>query len=206
MADLPIPFSGPMVRALLDGRKTQTRRVIKKPAALNALAVFGPKFLTLPGNIDLIGYAPGDRLYVREHWRAPLHHDEDAPRCIDSLSGVWFEADGDAPKVFGRFRQGMHMPRWASRLTLTVTEVRVQRLQEISEADAVAEGVNPCAGGHKCPTGGYGYCCGDYDPREGYRSLWNSLHGPDAWGINPWVAAYTFRPVFANVDKIGGAA
>lgn len=94
----------------------------------------------------------------------------------------------------GRLRQGMHMPRWASRLTLTVTEVRVERLQDCSEADAVAEGIEP---GHRLPCGGMSHAATDL-----FCDLWDSIHGPGAWALNPWVAAYTFRPILGNIDRI----
>ena len=91
------------------------------------------------------------------------------------------------------------MPRWASRLTLTVTDVRVQRLQDISEADAQAEGLvevyegwaTDSAGRHWGPTA-----------RDSYRILWNDLHGPEAWAANPWVAALTFETHRHNIDQI----
>jgi hypothetical protein len=98
------------------------------------------------------------------------------------------------------------MPRWASRLTLTVTDVRVQRLQEIAEADAVAEGVNPCLEGNQCPDGPHGGCCAMYDPKDAYAALWNSLHGPDAWDANPWVYALTFTVHHRNIDAMMGGA
>lgn len=213
MTDRPIIFSSPMVRALLDGRKSMTRRVLKKPAALDALAVFGPSFLTLPGNTDLIGYAPGDRLYVREAWRAGRGYDGASIRDMARFSRIWFEADdaNDNADAIGRkLRPSIHMPRWASRLTLTVTDVRVQRLQDISEADAKAEGIVPVTRRFPplqgCPnqlrertiyewSGGWSVRAAD-----AYAVLWNSLHGPDAWDANPWVVALTFTVDQRNID------
>lgn len=205
MADRPIIFSAPMVRALLDGRKTQTRRVLKKPAAIDALAVFGPAFMTLPGNVDLIGYAPGDRLWVRE------------AVCWVSGWGWRYRADNDdlAEKretgEVSRWRPSIHMPRWASRLTLTVTEVRVQRLQDISEADAVAEGIQRLIGS-KGPnyftreiSGKWSGSFNAPTAAEVYSDLWNSLHGPGAWDANPWVVALTFTVQRGNIDQIGDA-
>lgn len=84
------------------------------------------------------------------------------------------------------------MPRWASRLTLIVTDVRVQRLQDISRGDAMGEG---------CPF--QNMADGD-DPREWFRALWNSLHGPDAWDANPWVCALTFTVHRCNIDQMPG--
>lgn len=189
MTDRPIIFSAPMVQALLAGRKTQTRRLLKKPTAIDALAVFGPKFLTLPGNVDLVGYAPGDRLYVRE------------AMCWVSSWGWRYRADNDdltekreAGEV-GRWRPSIHMPRWASRLTLTVTEVRVQRLQDISAADAVAEGALQSWTGSDPES----------DTRTAlneFEALWNSLHGPGAWATNPWVVAVSFTVQHGNIDAV----
>src|SRR5690606_6141569 len=84
-----------------------------------------------------------------------------------------------------RWRSPIHMPRWASRLTLTVTNVRVQRVAEISSADAIAEG---CAVHANSAT----IDCDTPDPRDEFRALWNGIHGPDAWDRNPWVAAISF--------------
>lgn len=214
MADRPIIFSAPMVRALLEGRKTQTRRVYKVPAgsyveqgrvwAMTDGCAFGDKALP---------YAPGDRLYVREHWRTARAYDDLAPSAMGGEEPVKYEADGSEqtwgwPGLFlpGRFRQGMHMPRWASRLTLTVTEVRVQRLQKISEEDAGAEGIEVWLGYHDedvfknygagLDFSGYGAA------KDSFRTLWNSLHGPDAWDANPWVVAVTFTVDRRNIDSL----
>lgn len=196
MADRPIIFSGPMVQALLAGRKSQTRRVLKKPAAMDALAVFGSKFLTLPGNIDLIGYAPGDRLYVRE---AFSYEALDVDR--NGFMPPWYWADGNPSSGnFTRPKPSIHMPRWASRITLTVTEVRVQRLQEISEADCFAEGVEQFGGGAAFVKLADAQTYST--PRGCYHALWNSLHGPDAWGANPWVVAVSFTVDRRNIDAI----
>lgn len=141
MTDRPIIFSAPMVRALLDGRKTQTRLVLK------------PDPDTLPQGVRFVARrlfaAPGDRLWVREAWRSASCYDDLAPSAMSGEEPVRYEEDalwqtwgwGAPLRSHGRLRQGIHMPRWASRLTLTVTDVRVQRLQEISEDDAVAEGI-----------------------------------------------------------------
>jgi hypothetical protein len=149
MTDRPILFSAPMVQSLIAGRKTQTRRIINKQAAHDAIAVFGPKFLTLPGNRDLlpVGVIPGDRLYVREAWRTWRSADELPPRDLIPHDGrpLWYEADPFELRTgldVGRYRHARFMPRWASRLTLTVTDVRVQRLQDISEADATDKGAD----------------------------------------------------------------
>lgn len=208
MVDRPIIFSGPMVNALLAGRKTQTRRVLKPPY----------------GTFEFLGNGqwrpictkafPGNRLWVREAWSGE-HEFRDVPpsrrQSVATPGGpilresVWFWADG-APS-FGdweRPRPSIHMPRWASRLTLTVTEVRVQRLQEISEADAAAEG---CEATGWRPTYGNPDNAGfeeSIPAKDAFADLWNSLHGPGAWEANPWVAAYTFTVQRGNIDRLQG--
>lgn len=182
MADRPIPFKGPMVRAIIEGRKTQTRRVLSHAnTAFNgrpwsnfvkaqtwdwnaAWVDPGPSpagnagpYLKLPwlsGDADpwegtthrvypLV--QPGDRLWVREAWRAPIAVDHLPPRDIWATTPVCYEADGsEQPRhgiEWGRYRHSMFMPRWASRITNIVESVRIERLQEITEEDAVAEGL-----------------------------------------------------------------
>ena len=228
MADVtkgkPILFSAPMVRALLAGTKTQTRRVL--PSAhpkFPKYNLLNPDLLVdkrevwfwdgvheRVGASYLLRYAPGDRLWVREQHSFPQGW-MDQPDAVQ-IGQVFYPATADAafpssylrerPQDHTRLRPSIHMPRWASRLTLTVTEVRVQRLQEISEADAVAEGINPCAEGARCPEGAHGACCGQYDPVGEYRDLWNSIHGQYAWHGNPWVRATTFTVAHRNIDQV----
>jgi len=113
---------------------------------------------------------------------------------------VVLRADGEMPNhpEHGRalWRPSIYMPRWASRLTLLVTDVRVQRLQDISEADAIAEGIIPTANSQTID-------CATERPSDGFRALWNSIHGPEAWDANPWVAAISFDVVRANIDEDG---
>lgn len=227
--DLPILFSGSMVRAILreieqpGTGKTQTRRVLNPqplsdgyyegdvdctfvPApASNQSAYFRFAASAVGGGAVRTEthdprYAIGDRLYIREAWRTESSaYDDLSPSAMGGEETVIFEADADwkLNKSVGRLRQGMHMPRWASRITLIVTDVRVQRLQEISEADAWAEGVEDCReadGGRSIP--GHG--------RDLFQSLWDSLNASRGygWDANPWLAAYTFRPVLGNIDEV----
>ncbi|WP_027991978.1 hypothetical protein [Sinorhizobium meliloti] len=235
MTDRPILFSGPMVRALLDGRKTQTRRILKpqppewatfcqQPTMLNTLQQWVPSGLWAcedeqspprplrrwPVNADGEHYwlrprfSIGDRLYVREHWRTASVHDKTPPRDLHSKTIVEYVADNDNLTV-GKFRQGMHMPRWASRLTLIVTDVRVERLQDISEEDAIAEGIFQLE--RKAWIGGgplYGLHEGEgHDTAVGaYNRLWRDINGDGSWAANPWVAAYSFRVIKENIDRI----
>lgn len=231
MSDHQILFSAPMVRALLDGRKTQTRRV------LNPQPDAGQFFGRMTYVADMrkviarnacgmrqdvkIRYAPGDRLYVREAWRIWRVLDAYAPRDLQSgtlnqsRASIWYEATpnedqkaGPLKHEIGKFRQGMHMPRWASRLTLKVTDVQIQRLQDISEEDAIAEGVEGSEiDGWRCylpePKNQDAWQC----PRESFRTLWDSLNasrndGAYAWTANPWVTATTFEVVRGNIDEV----
>jgi hypothetical protein len=203
----PILFSGPMVRAILDGAKTQTRRLVK-------LRDFGssdePGFdFSFLGRGDwtrhhttetLLGLrAPvrvGDTLWVKETWRTSLYYDDQPPReTAHHGLPFWYDADGSvrwtgatiggpAFTTPGKTRVSIHMPRWASRLTLRVTDVRVERLGDISAEDCVAEGAM--------------HWCEDSDvlrPREAFRALWEHVHGADAWerDVLRWVWVYSFE-------------
>lgn len=200
MADLPIIFSAPMVRALLDGRKTQTRRLLKPQmddvvgygwSAPDGAFVAG----MLAGTPDRRGLPcwVGDRLWVREAFCYQQWHNQ--------YIGIDYVADPGSPyltyrtppagakiKLGDRYKgpryPSIYMPRWASRLTLTVTDVRVERLQEISEQDACAEG----------------WEIDENDPVTWYVRLWDSLHGDGAWDANPWVVALTFTVEQRNID------
>lgn len=187
MADRPIIFSDAMVRAILDGSKTQTRRVIKPQ----------PRH-----GICMAATLEGDRLWVREAWAVWLA--ADLP-CISYRSSCGTGKDGlpeihpITPERYFRYerktkkapmwRSPIHMPRWASRITLTVTDVRVQRVQEISEADAWAEGVQA-----------RGCTRWESEGRDRFAGLWEQIHGEGSWDANPWVAAITFTAEARNID------
>ena len=212
MTDRPIIFSGPMVQALLAGRKSQTRRVLKpQPTG----PVVYHQTLTSGMCVGLEReppYAPGDRLYVREaHALVPAtayRMSQGVVQAIDpeDMDRACVYREGwERSKPGTGWRPSIHMPRWASRLTLTVTEVRVQRLQEISEADAVAEGIEQARSGRFYdPTVSRGTAAHlggmFYGPKPAYEVLWNSLHGPDAWDANPWVVAVGFTVEKRNID------
>jgi hypothetical protein len=182
VTERPIIFSAPMVRALLDGRKTQTRRLaLVEDRRWPDGDVFKESLWQR--------VKPGDRLWVREAWSlVPAS----AYRCSEGVQqtlnpaepydAAIYRAGWDRSTGGLRWRPSIHMPRWASRLTLTVTEVRVQRLQEISRGDAMEEGC-PHANMRDGP-----------DPRDWFRSLWNSLHDKfgTTWNNNPEVVALTF--------------
>lgn len=206
----PILFSGAMVRAILDGRKTQTRRVVK-PQPTHRLVE--PKLgLTIgmdPADdgavwYDADGISPGrpvrcpygrplDRLWVREAWHCPkqlggsfhrekLHHRED------------FEYRGhrSAPGFDIRWKPSIHMPRWASRITLEIADVRVERVQAISDRDCEAEGVRPSVDGDARD-----WRSDETGWRRTFRQLWDQINGPRGygWDANPWVWVIGFRKV-----------
>jgi len=205
MTDRPILFSGPMVRALVDGRKAQTRRVIKARSPYSLFdGGWADEYVLDPGNAEWrerdVKFRIGDRLYVREAWRTGAAFDRVAPRDLPQAVHVAYEADDDRARLTGRLRRGMHMPRWASRLTLVVTDVRVQRLQEISEADAETEGLERAPGGRWSGAEGQAGMC----PRSAYALLWNSLNAKRGfgWDANPWVVAYTFQTHRCNIDQM----
>lgn len=215
-----IPFSGPLVRAILDGTKTQTRRIVK-PQPLPEMREEDGRFaapsvytwerrigrnVSIESTVRCPYGAPGDRLYVREAWRVPKSLDalsgaKIAAKALDAgyvspWAAIQYEADGARNQCWigsaqpGRYRQARFMPRWASRITLEVTGVRVERLQSITEADARAEG---------CPGfDGAGHPAGDdgMTPREDFASLWDEINSEHAsWGANPWAWVVSFRRV-----------
>ena len=201
MADRPILFSAPMVRALLDGRKTQTRRILKPQVTAypDGLAFRWGEFEGLwpddwfgYGNeIDgALPYRLGDRLWVKETWRAWTMHDKDPPSALPRDLRVQYVADDSRQIPWdSKTRVSIHMPRWASRLTLTVADVRVERLQDISEEDAAAEGRRI---GRQPLQDAY--------PIGWYAALWDQINGPGAWEQNPWVVAVSFTVGHHNID------
>lgn len=212
----PILFSGPMVRALLAGRKTQTRRVVKPqpPAtavdaghimsgnpASNGVWLWLDSTELMDASPIGDGFrcpygVPADRLWVKETHaivpRTAYAMSEGVQQTLrpdDEHDAAIYAAGWERSRP-GRWRPSIHMPRWASRLTLAITDVRVERLQDITAADAHAEGCDPV---HMQPGGATGNPSdGWLDYREGYRSLWNQINGPDSWDANPWVWAITF--------------
>ncbi|WP_457814172.1 hypothetical protein U8C43_24020 [Sinorhizobium meliloti] len=220
MTDRPILFSGPMVRALLDDRKTQTRRILKpQPYEYNGRWWIVDRHsgdchldLWARGDVGCRPIHPGDRLWVRETW-APLTsltHNDPGPQAI--IDGGFYRADGGTVDgEVSRWKPSIFMPRHASRLTLIVTDVRVERLQDISEADAKAEGLQTHSDGDADDNGRariYEYFRGsddlewERDPVDAYLSLWDAINGDGAAHANLWVAAYTFTVIKQNIDEI----
>ena len=208
-----IPYSAPMVRARRDGLKTQTRRMVKdQPRWGHPMPCHsetpegwqGPLDYSLwahegdrdDGDMRRCPYGvPGDRLYVKEHYRLPKEFDNWTPAVaasMDHVADIWFEADGPAPAGFGRFRHGRFMPRAYSRGIDELIAVRVERLQDITEDDAIAEGID-------------GPLCAKFTTRapsrehclpaavHAYFGLLESLHGEGTWAANPWLWVLTFK-------------
>jgi hypothetical protein len=223
MSERPILFSGEMVRAILEGRKTQTRRVMKVqpwPDATVKVGPYHPHWIDRNGESqpgpatfgavwdhqDIVNGGdaglrcpygqPGDLLWVRETWGH-------TGTGVWSVGQVYYAQDGgiiyraDHPNAAGSWFSPLHMPRWASRITLRITDIRVERLQDITEDDAIAEGValeryvpvSDSAGKHSSGE------AESTDPVEEYRDLWNKIKGPGAWEANPWVWVVAFERV-----------
>ena len=188
MKERPILFSGPMVRAILEGRKTMTRRVVK-PGEMLTPAQVEREVNGGTGAIRCPYGKPGDRLWVREtiELRTILGNNFPSPVYVADGSHVVVDGGKKASNhafIRRRVTPSIHMPRWASRITLEVTGVRVERLQDISEADAKAEG-SPLA------------ACGapqDGSHKAGFADIWASIHGT-AWDANPFVWVIEFRRV-----------
>lgn len=204
MKERPILFSAPMVRALLDGSKTQTRRIVKiqPPAGTVSVGIYhhpDPRehFWAWDGH-HIIEWAkpcpygqPGDRLWVRETWA----NDAEA-QWETQKRGAYYRADDDAEETKAncvaagmpfRWIPSIHMPRWASRIDLLIKSARVERLQDISETDALAEGIT--------------YAQLPENPQDAqrartwYRGLWEQINGAGSWEANPWVWVVEFERV-----------
>jgi hypothetical protein len=227
MRTLPILFSDEMVRAILDGRKTQTRRIVKPqpPTVEEVRAKSGSDYGWMSNGVgtntfrpvgpvwavrELMGAEPvlkcryggsGDRLWVREAFipckGLGLDCRPSEANYVCFRDGTQkYKADGSlipwglaTPPIWTghKFSPSIHMPQWASRITLEVTEVRVERLQDISEADAKAEG---CSG--DCPVGHIpSYLAGPLSYH--YAQLWDSINGDGSWKSNPWVYRISFK-------------
>ncbi len=205
----PILFSGAMVRAILDGRKTQTRRIAKPIGNPDLGNVYAPGAIALEREAQhVIDRAcpygrPRDRLWVRETWQGPMWDGdwEDRPADPHSPKYCQYAADGGpAPECMDaddNLRQGwrpsIHMPRWACRLELEIAAVRVERLNDCSEADAIAEGIAAELEGWTDYSNPSCQMC--LNPVDSYRTLWDSINGAGAWEANPWVWVVEFRKV-----------
>lgn len=221
MRERPILFSAPMVRAILAGQKTQTRRIVKPQpdiaqagpiSGMGICAVRTPndQHLGRLGKVIPCAYGqPGDCLWVRESFSGPWCMEAQdgcaaaPPSKWGRSSPIWYWADGNPDEGdWTKPRPSIHMPRWASRITLEIVSVRVQRLQDIKDADAQAEGVE----GHYIEDGWYwrNYMLSDADAavspmltsaKDSFYTLWKSINGAESWAANPWVWAVEFRRI-----------
>jgi hypothetical protein len=220
MTDIPILFSKPMVLALLAGRKTMTRRLAlrwKEPPKSNrgTRASRDGGWVFSPWR----SVKPGDRLWVRETWSHDAENLETCKRAHEDILqggnvfGPYYRATEVSPETLS-WISPIHMPRWASRLTLAITATKVERLQEISKPDAIAEGVQhrwlksaacaPCSL-YFVPLDGEKEHSGT-SAKAAFEMLWIALHGPDAWEANPEVVALTFTVHKHNIDTLKAAA
>lgn len=215
----PILFSGSMVNAILVGTKTQTRRVVK-PQPDNPLdgPGFSPVELNWRWDSQNARTCPyglqGDHLWVREAWRTDKRYDADPPSSIHDNAPIWYSADADTWTGYGKRRHGMFMPRKFSRITLEITDVRVERLREISEEGAIAEGCEPfelsaeeiadIQISDESPEFKLFWKAmgpGRSSSRQDFERLWDSINGKRpgcAWADNPYVWVVFFRKLEAK--------
>lgn len=226
MKETGLMFKAPLVRAILEGRKTQTRRIVKPaPAADQPLQhITTETGLTYARSMERINFQnprrirwespvgkPGDRIYVRETWQGPLMSSkewedhyfsgaDDLPTKFRTSTYCKYAADGGPPPEFttmddetvARWKPSIHMPMWAARIWLEITGVRLERLQQITEADAKAEGAEPWPCDHprrSCAD----IDCNGPDYLAGFRHIWESTGGD--WHANPWVWVIDFKTI-----------
>ncbi|MFC7515047.1 hypothetical protein ACFQUU_08530 [Herbaspirillum sp. GCM10030257] len=237
MKERPILFSAPMVRALLDGTKTQTRRIVKPQPVLNGhfWELFGAGWSDRITSVPAVpGHSlaancpygqPGDRLWVRETWMPDPEND--GTWAYTQWAGSKHSPLSDIPKRFQTpehcihraswtgsemvWTPSIHMPRWASRILLEVTRVRIERLEECSEKDARAEGIHryeyfwrDCE--HPLPDIAYQATKDSKirysNPVDAYRELWEQINGAGSWEANPWVWVVEFRRLDSRKPSI----
>ncbi|QIC87544.1 hypothetical protein F0336_14275 [Serratia liquefaciens] len=236
MKERPLIFNGEMVRAILDGRKTQTRRVMKVQPECPDLGI---RYILESTNSNDIGKyfwsqsdacginkprskpfpcpfgQVGDRLWVREAYQGPLFNFDQMETYLEDTSKFErpefceYRADGGrTPEYYDAddnlrhgWKPSIHMPRWASRILLEITAVRVERLNDISEADAINEGIDAdslaesqdnydCIADHNMT--------GRPTAKGHFSDLWQSIYGEESWAANPWVWVIEFKRVEAQ--------
>lgn len=216
MADRPILFSTPMVEAIVAGRKTQTRRI---PQPQPVPFMDGDKECEVALHYDeddkrprvrlgrvittqRLRFGLGDRLWVREAWAktsvAPIIESFDNPFTV-------YRAADNRSDYGGPWKPGIHMARYRSRITLLVTDIRLQRLQDMCAADSVAEGIE-C---DTCVAMRTSACqqMGCFASIKAFEKLWDSINGARfPWSRNPWVVALTFKTILANIDSVKAQA
>jgi hypothetical protein len=212
MKERPILFSAPMVRAILSGNKTQTRRVMKHQVCEPGIVEIdsdGYCMIVEDNGVKIQGWhcpygKPGDHLWVRETFAYCVlgtdmcdeSHSHSIPakqyeKDCKSLNTyhIAYAADPDEEAIIGPWRPSIHMPRHASRITLEIISVRVERLNDISEEDAIAEGIDESKSDSAISQGWY------ERPRRAFMRLWESINGAGSWAKNPWVWVIEFKRV-----------
>lgn len=210
----PILFSATLVRAILDGSKTVTRRVVLPSTAPRVppdhmepwIPVLEqasdedsrpiwrgthPEYPTAEGKWFTCPYgAPGDRLWVRETWGVPTRWEGVKPSMLPEDIPIYLRADGEPAEPVAKWQPSIFMPRWASRIELVVTAASAERLDETTEYEAICEGVD---------LSGVEFD-GSHTPRDAFKELWNRINGPRGygWDEDPWV----WRVAFARVNAI----
>lgn len=228
MAEKPILFSGPMILANNEGRKTNTRRILKIKGH-RSFSEFGPSEtpgfewhfrdaemrwhdLTHDELLPRLKYQIGDRLWVRETWRPQggysnwdvlVNYGADGEKR--HFADGEYDSEWNFPKAAYKGNvPSIFMPRWASRTTLIVTDVQVERLQDITEKDATAEGLEHRMDWLPQWRGGEGLPWRSEFPRDAFEDLWDSINAKRGfgWATNPWVAAYTYTVHPCNIDEM----
>jgi len=224
MSEKPILFSGEMVRAILEGRKTQTRRVIKPQPFFNEFAIgtYHPTIIDKQGE-----YAPGeavfgiwelhdggwaikcpygqigDQLWVRETFAAAIENNYLKPSDLEGLY-IYYKANTgndwerqSTGEVLGQWRPSIHMPRWASRIQIEIKNMSVERVQDVSEEDAVKEGVLSAQGIQDYKTKPLSFAAGRTTPKDAFSELWDSINEKRgfSWDSNPWVWVLEFEVI-----------
>jgi hypothetical protein len=214
----PILFSAPMVRAIIEGRKTMTRRVLNPQPSkpFNSIFNYDNGWFTGDGLTGdkveklKVSFEVGNLLWVREAWRTEMSMDAQPPKYIcPGGYGIYYEADKKDHATWGKLRPSIFMSQWMSRITLEVIGVKIERLQDISEKDAKAEGLSALTkdgtlikygipdrdGLPGNEDSGWPWHEWSVDPRQAFSRLWKSINGEDSWDANPWVAVYSFKRV-----------
>lgn len=205
MKQRPIIFNAEMVRAILDGRKTQTRRVVANVRPDNCVVLRKPTKAKAGIHThvldavkhDLCPFGKvGDRLWVREcHAFVPEPAYRRSTGIVqtvnpdDAYQASIYRENFDRCSGGIKWRPSIHMPRWACRILLEIIEVRVELLNNISEADAMAEGMDDGTSEPAISTGWF------EKPQRAFRRLWEQLYGEDSWASNPWVWVIKFKPL-----------
>lgn len=221
MADHPMTIPTIRIPALREGRMTQMRMLLdpQPPEGSQFRGIYAPGLSAVFGDIDNPReddfsqrlYSIRDRLWVQEEWTATQHGNPVYRGDATDQSGIrWSSITPGDPEGEVLWRSPVTMPRWASRITLVVNDVRVQRVQEISSRDVLAEGVEQ----DRDMLMAISPSQSDLSQREcfhrahtqPFRTIWNTLHGPDAWDRNDWVCAISFDVHLCNIDQMPSIA